>query len=125
MKGERMADRLYLLVDCHALLYRGHFAMMRNPLRASDGTNTSGLFFLVRELLDRRDAVNPDVMVAVFDHPSPSFRVRMYPEYKANRPPMPGELVIQSDTARKLIPILGIPAVEKSLFFSFINGGSI
>jgi DNA polymerase I len=111
-----MSGRLFLLVDCHALLYRGHFAMMRNPLRARDGTNTSGLFFLIRELLDRRDVRNPDVIAAVFDHPSPVFRVEIYPEYKANRPGMPEELRVQSDLARKLVPLLGIPLLEQEGF---------
>ncbi|MFO8183531.1 MAG: DNA polymerase I [Candidatus Aegiribacteria sp.] len=111
-----MPEKLYLLVDCHALLYRGHFAMMRNPLRAGDGTNTSGLFFLVREILERKESRGSDVVAAVFDHPSPVFRVELYPLYKANRPGMPEELRIQSEYARKLIPALGIPLLEREGF---------
>ncbi|MBN2586145.1 MAG: DNA polymerase I [Candidatus Fermentibacteraceae bacterium] len=108
-----MSEKLILLVDCHALLYRGHFAMMRNPLRAADGTNTSGLFFLVREILDRRESRNPDIVAAVFDHPGPTFRVGLYPEYKANRPPMPEDLRKQSEYALRLIPALGVPVLRK------------
>ncbi len=108
-----MSEKLILLVDCHALLYRGHFAMMRNPLRAADGTNTSGLFFLVREILDRRESRGPDIVAAVFDHPGPTFRVGLYPQYKANRPPMPEELRKQSEYARRLIPALGVPLLER------------
>ncbi|OPL18494.1 MAG: hypothetical protein AVO35_03970 [Candidatus Aegiribacteria sp. MLS_C] len=108
-----MPGRTYLLVDCSSLVYRGHFAMMSNPLRAEDGTNTSGLFFLVREILDRREARSPDVVAAVFDHPGPAFRVGIYPEYKANRPPMPEELKVQTDIARRLIPALGVPLLER------------
>ncbi|NOQ21883.1 MAG: DNA polymerase I [Candidatus Aegiribacteria sp.] len=111
-----MPDRKYLLIDCNALLYRGHFAMMRNPLRAKDGTNTSGLFHLIREIIDIKDSRLPFVTVAVFDHPSPVFRVKIYPEYKANRPSMPPELRTQSAYARKLIPALGFPLLEKEGF---------
>ena len=111
-----MSERLILLVDCHALLYRGHFAMMRNPLRAKDGMNTSGLFFLVREILERREARAPDAVAAVFDHPAPTFRVDIYSEYKANRPPMPEELRKQTELAHELIPALGVPLLEREGF---------
>ncbi len=102
-----------LLVDCYNLLYRGHFAMHRNPLRAQDGTNTSGLYHLVSEILDMTENRSADITVAVFDYPKPSFRKKIYPEYKSNRPPMPDELIVQSKLARQLIPALGIPLLEK------------
>ncbi len=108
-----MSGKRYLLIDSHALLYSGYFAMLRNPLRAKDGTNTSGLYHLVREIIDKRESQSPDVTVAVFDHPSPTFRSEMYPQYKANRPSMPDELRRQSEYARILIPALGIPLLEK------------
>ncbi|MCD4848000.1 MAG: DNA polymerase I [Candidatus Aegiribacteria sp.] len=102
-----------LLVDCYNILYRGHFAMHRNPLRAPDGTNTSGLYHLVSEILDMTENRSADITVAVFDYPAPSFRKKIYPEYKSNRPPMPEELILQSNLARKLIPALGIPLLEE------------
>jgi len=103
----------YLFVDSHAMLYRGHYAMMRNPLKAEDGTNTSGLFYLIKKILELRESRNPDVIAAVFDYPAPTFRAEIYPEYKANRPSMPDELRIQSNCARKLIPALGIPLLQR------------
>ena len=102
-----------LLIDCYNLLYRGHFAMYRNPLKAQDGTNTSGLYHLVSEILDMTEKRSADITVAVFDYPKPSFRKKIYPEYKSNRPPMPDELIVQSKLARRLIPVLGIPLLEK------------
>ena len=112
----RMSNRKYLLIDCNALLYRGHFAMIRSPLRAKDGTNTSGLYYLIRELIDMKDSRLPSVTVAVFDHPSPVFRKELFPAYKANRPSMPEELRTQSAYARELIPALGFPLLEKEGF---------
>ena len=112
----RMGNRKYLLIDCNALLYRGHFAMIRSPLRAKDGTNTSGLYYLIRELIDMKDSRLPSVTVAVFDHPSPVFRKELFPAYKANRPSMPEELRTQSAYARELIPALGFPLLEKEGF---------
>ncbi len=103
-------DRI-LLVDCMGLLYRGHFAMSRRPLTAPDGTVTSGLYHLLSELLaGAEEGFRP---VAVLDYPGPTFRVDIYPEYKANRPPMPDELRSQVDLARRLLPMMGIPTVEQ------------
>jgi len=107
-----MTTRL-LLVDSMGLLYRGHFAMSGRPLSAPDGTVTSGLFHLLREILDQRDARDPDITVAAMDSPGPTFRNALYPPYKANRPPMPDELRTQADLARRLIPAMGIPMVQR------------
>ena len=46
-----MADRLFLL-DGMALLYRAHFAFIKNPILSSDGVNTSALFGFTNTLLD-------------------------------------------------------------------------
>ncbi len=87
--------------------------MMRKPLRGSDGTVTSGLNFLLNELYSLINA-NPDSLVAaVSDAPGPSFRKQLYPKYKANRPPAPPDLIKQTEIARELIPLLGIPFVEQ------------
>ena len=105
--------RRLLLIDSLGLLYRGHFAMSRNPLAASDGTVTSGLYHLVREILDQMDSLEPVVTVAAMDYPGPCFRRGLYAEYKANRPPMPDELRTQADLARELVPAMGIPMIER------------
>ncbi len=107
-----MAEKL-ILVDTLSLLYRGHYAMMKSPLKGVDGTVTSGLTFLLKELLALIDA-NPDCLVAaISDAPGPTFRKDLFPEYKANRPPTPDDLRIQTQIARELVPLLGIPFVEK------------
>jgi len=105
--------RTLILVDTLSLVYRGHYAMMRNPLRSSDGTVTSGLNFLLNELYSLISA-NPDSLVAaISDAPGPTFRKQLYPKYKANRPPTPPDLRKQTTIARELIPLLGIPFIEQ------------
>ncbi len=102
-----------ILVDTLSLLYRGHYAMMKSPLRGVDGMVTSGLSFLLKELYAIIDS-NPDCLVAaISDAPGPTFRKDLFPLYKANRPPTPDDLRAQTQTARELIPLLGIPFVEK------------
>lgn len=107
-----MSDATVLLVDCMGILYRGHFALSRRPLLSPEGVVTSGLHHLVTELLRLIEKHRPLYCAAVFDGVSPSFRRQLYSQYKANRPPMPPELVVQADLARKLVPALGIPLIQ-------------
>lgn len=95
------------------ILYRGHFALSRRPLVSPGGVVTSGLHLLVTELLKLLDKHRPTLCAAVFDGAVPSFRTGLYEAYKANRPPMPPELALQADLARKLVPALGIPLVQR------------
>ena len=102
-----------LLIDSYGLLYRGHFAMIKRHLTAPDGTVTSGVYYLISEILNHIDKYNPDYIGAIFDYPAKSFRKDIFPEYKANRPPMPDDLKIQANLAREIIPDIGIPLLEK------------
>jgi DNA polymerase-1 len=108
-----MSDTTVLLVDCMGILYRGHFALSRRPLLSPGGVVTSGLHHLVTELLRLLEKHRPSYCAAVFDGVSPSFRRQLYSQYKANRPPMPPELVVQADLARRLVPALGIPLIQR------------
>ena len=107
------AGKRVLLVDGSALLYRSYFAFIRNPLRNSRGEPTSvtyGVLQTLQNLLERRP---PDRLAVVFDTGKPTFRHKVYAEYKAHRPPTPDELKAQIPRARLAIELLGIPIVEQ------------
>ena len=101
-----------LLIDAPGMIYRGHFALQRNPLRAPDGRVTSGLFHLFEETCNYIDRYEPDMVALVFDFPAPTFRSDIYADYKANRPPTPDEIKEQSRLARELCATLGLPCLE-------------
>ncbi len=102
-----------LLVDGSALLYRSHFAFIRNPLRTPKGEVTSAVFGVLQILLPVLDQRKPDRVAVVFDTSAPTFRHRVYVEYKAHRPPMPKELAAQIPRVREAIRLLGLPLVEQ------------
>jgi len=102
-----------LLVDGSALLYRSHFAFIRNPLRNSKGEVTSAVFGYLNTLLPLLDERRPRYVGVVFDTSAPTFRHREYAEYKAHRPPMPDELGLQLPQVREVLRLLGIPIVEQ------------
>ena len=112
-RKNEVAQKL-ILVDTLSVLYRGHYALINSPLKGRDGTVTSGLNFLLKELFALVDK-NPDAHIAaISDAPGPTFRKELFPEYKANRSATPDDLVIQTQLARELVPLLGIPFIEET-----------
>jgi len=87
--GDR--KKLYLF-DGMALVYRGYFALLRNPQTTSRGMNTSAPFIFTATLLDIIGKQQPTHLAAVFDTPEPTHRHREFPEYKAQRDQMPDDL---------------------------------
>lgn len=104
-----------ILVDGSSYLFRAYHALP--PLTNSKGEAT-GAMHGVLNMLDRlRKDYQPDYMVVVFDAAGKTFRDAIFPEYKANRPPMPDELRHQIQPLLEIIraqgyPLLQIPDVE-------------
>ena len=85
-------EKKLFLLDGMALVYRGHFALMRNPRMTSQGMNTSAVFAFANTLLSIIDREEPTHIAAVFDTPEPTHRHKAYAEYKAQREAMPEDL---------------------------------
>lgn len=99
------------LIDGSAFLYRA-FHAIRN-LSTSKGRPTNATFGFARILLKLFKENTPDYAVVLFDVKGPTFRHKMYDQYKANRPPMPEELAAQIPDIKRLIRALNIPIMEK------------
>lgn len=99
------------LIDGSAFLYRAFHAI--RSLSTSKGHPTNATFGFARILLKLLKEKNPEYAVVLFDVKGPTFRHRMYDQYKANRPPMPEELAIQIPDIKRLIKALNIPIMEK------------
>src|ERR1700687_5768076 len=104
-----------VLVDGSSYLYRAFHALP--DLRTSRGEPTGALRGVVSML--RRIAIDekPDYFRLVFDAPGRTFRDDWYSDYKANRPPMPDDLVHQIEPLHALVrahgwPLLMIEGVE-------------
>ncbi len=108
-----MKDKTLFLVDGSAIFYRAYFAFIRNPLINSKGENTSATFGFLNSLLKIIRDEDPDYMVVVFDTKEPTFRHKMYEEYKSTRAKMPDELVLQLPRIREATEALNLPSLEK------------
>lgn len=103
-----MANRL-ILVDGSSYLFRAYHALP--ALTNSKGLNTGaakGVIGMIRKLV--ADYAG-DQVVVIFDAKGPTFRNDIYPEYKANRPPMPDELREQIEPIHDTIRAMGLPLI--------------
>ncbi|MDE0570161.1 MAG: DNA polymerase I [Verrucomicrobiales bacterium] len=106
-----MARRLFLL-DGMALVYRAHFALIRNPIYTSKGINSSAIYGFTNTLVDLLGKQEPTHIAVVFDTPVPTERHKIFPEYKAQRDAMPEDLSIAIPEIKKLIKAFNIPVIE-------------
>lgn len=107
--------KLFLL-DAYALIYRSYYAFIKNPRINSKGINTSAAFgftLTLEEILRKED---PSHIAVVFDPPGQTFRHDIFPEYKANRPPMPEDLRASIPYIRKIIEGFRITSLEVSTY---------
>jgi DNA polymerase-1 len=107
-----MAKRLFLL-DGMALTYRAYFSMIRTPLINSKGMNTSAIFGFVNSLNKILQDEKPDYIGVAFDTEEPTFRHKMFKEYKGTRQAMPDDLVPQISKIKEVISAYNIPMIEK------------
>ncbi|MGC6427479.1 MAG: DNA polymerase I [Akkermansiaceae bacterium] len=109
-----MADsenaRLFLL-DGMALIYRAHFALIRNPITNSKGMNTSAIFGFTNTLLTIIEKEKPTHLGVAFDTSEPTTRHKLYPDYKAQRDEMPEELAAAIPEVKKLCAAFQIPVL--------------
>ena len=91
------------LVDAYALIYRCYYAFLGRPMRNSAGMNTSAIFGFVKFLHDIIRRENPPYLGVAFDPKGGTFRHEMYPQYKAQRPPISWAWAMAS-RARVVLP---------------------
>ncbi len=98
------------LVDGSSYLYRAYHALPN--LTNSRGEPTGALLGVANMLKRLLNEENPEYIAVVFDAKGPTFRHELYPEYKANRPPMPPELRQQVEQILKFTSLLGLPLLQ-------------
>ncbi|WP_300457287.1 DNA polymerase I [Desulfobacula sp.] len=110
-----MADpKKIFLIDGSAFLYRAFHAI--RSLNTSKGHPTNATFGFVRILLKLLKENTPEYVAVMFDVKGPTFRHQLYDQYKANRPPMPEELIVQIPDIKRVIAAFNLCIVEKQGF---------
>ncbi|HFC98529.1 MAG TPA: DNA polymerase I [Thermosulfurimonas dismutans] len=103
-KGE--GPVLYL-IDGTSFVYRAHYAV-KEYLSTSWGLPTKAVYVFTRMMLRILREFRPEYLALCLDEKAPTFRHEAYQDYKAQRPPMPEELVVQLPYIREIAEALGI-----------------
>ncbi|MBD9437709.1 DNA polymerase I [Pseudoxanthomonas sp. PXM03] len=98
-----------VLIDGSSYLFRAFHALP--PLTNAQGEPTGALFGVVN-MLRATLKEKPDFVAFVLDASGPTFRDELYPDYKANRPPMPEELRAQVEPMIRIVQALGFPLLR-------------
>ena len=102
----------FVLVDGSYYLFRAFHALP--PLTTSTGLTTNAVRGALSALLKLIRRIQPTHMVVVFDRPEPTFRHKLSPIYKGDRPTMPPELAEQIPYLHAVIKALGIPLLTQA-----------
>ena len=103
--------RLFL-VDAYALIFKYYYAFMGRPMRNREGMNTSIVYGFTKFLRDIQKRENPDLLGVAFDPKGGCFRRDIYPEYKANRPATPEDILLSVPYVKRIVEAMCIPVLE-------------
>ncbi len=102
--------RLFLL-DAFALIFRGYYALIKNPRINSKGMDTSAIMGFTNSLFDVIKREKPDHLAVCFDKGGSVERTEMFPEYKANRQETPDAIKIAVPYIQEILKAMHIPVV--------------
>ena len=108
----RIPDNPFILVDGSSYLFRAYHAAPN--FTNGDGQPTGAVYGVINMLRSLLKQFETDRVAVIFDAKGKTFRNDMYPEYKANRPPMPDDLRCQIEPLHKLIKAMGLPLISIS-----------
>jgi DNA polymerase I len=111
-KPSNPTKRLFL-VDAMGYIFRAFFAPM-DRLQTSTGIPTKVPYLfatMMRRLMQNKD-LRPDYLAVVFDVSAPTFRDKIFAQYKAQRPPMPDDLAVQIPFVRRYCEAMRLSILE-------------
>lgn len=100
-----------VLIDGHSILNRAFYGVPE--LTNSEGLHTNAVYGFLNIMFKILDEEKPDFLTVAFDLSAPTFRHKMYAEYKGTRKPMPAELAEQVPLMKEALTAMNICVVTK------------
>ncbi len=107
-----MEKKTLVLIDGNSLMNRAFYAI--NGFTTKDGFPTNAIFGFVKFIFKILEEETPDYLGVAFDVHAPTFRHKMYKDYKGTRTPTPRELVVQFPALKEVLTAMRIRYVEKA-----------
>ncbi len=102
--------RHVFLVDGSGFIFRAFHALP--PMTRPDGTPVNAVYGFCNMLMKLLRDTDADHIAVIFDSARKTFRNDIYPQYKAQRPPPPDELIPQFQLCRDAVEAFNVPAVD-------------
>ena len=99
-----------LIFDGNSILNRAYYAI--HALSTKDDRPTNGIFGFLKLYHKYLTLSEPDMVAVAFDLRAPTFRHRLYADYKAQRKGMPDELAMQLDPLKEILRAMNISILE-------------
>ncbi|WP_106791962.1 DNA polymerase I [Aquimarina sp. Aq78] len=109
-----MSQKRLFLLDAFALIFRGYYALIKNPRINSKGQDTSAVLGFVNSLFDVIKREKPDHLAVAFDKQGSKDRLEIFPEYKANRDETPEAIKIAVPIIQEILKAMHIPIIERA-----------
>ena len=104
-------EKTIYLIDGSNYIHRAYHAIRQ--LATSEGFPTNAIYGFTTMVLSLLDQHQPEYVAVALDTKGPTFRHKLYEAYKANRPPTPEDLLIQTPYIKQVLEALRIPALER------------
>lgn len=104
-----MADKL-VLIDGHSIINRAFYGVP--DLTNASGVHTGAVYGFLNIFFKLLDEEKPDYVVVAFDEHAPTFRHKIFAEYKGTRKPMPEELKSQVPLLRRVLDAMGVATLS-------------
>ena len=99
-----------MILDGNSIINRAFYGI--RMLNASDGTPTNAVYGFLSTFRRVFDLTQPQAVCVAFDVHAPTFRHEQYALYKAQRKPMPEELVVQMPLLKQTLDYMGVRRLE-------------
>jgi DNA polymerase-1 len=111
-KGDNMENNKekFLVIDGNSIMNRAFYGI--RLLSTADGLFTNAVYGFLNIYYMMLDKINPDYVAVAFDLKAPTFRHKMYSEYKAHRKMMPDELRVQMPLIKEVLSAMNVPIFE-------------
>ncbi|MDR1774737.1 MAG: DNA polymerase I [Clostridioides sp.] len=103
-------EKKLAIIDGNSIINRAFYALP--PMNNSKGEHTNAIYGFTTMLLSIIDNYEPTHISVAFDKKAPTFRHKMYEDYKAGRKKMPDELAEQLEPLKNFLDKFGIRRFE-------------
>ena len=104
------------LIDGMSLAFRAYHAMNETRLTNKNNEPTGAVYGFVNIITSFLEKEKPENIAVAFDCRQPTFRHKIFEQYKANRKEFPEDLAVQLPYIKNFLEFLGIPCIEKPGF---------